>query len=122
MFKDKGFWLYDVSALPVNRKRGRPRKGAVSAGVLALAELIADTEPDFVVAVKTSLEGAVRQAAALAGYPAKWLRVLPFPLYQWRETYVSELAEFLGPPDEPLTTSSEASAPGLTSILLSPKC
>lgn len=101
--EEKGFWLYDISPLPLNRKRGRPRKEAVAAGVVKLAELIAETDPDFVVAVKTSLEGPVRQAAALAGYPPTRVRVLPFPLYQWREAYVTELAEFLGPPDQPPT-------------------
>ena len=104
--QEKGFWLYDMSPLPVNRKRGRPRKEAVAGGVVKLAELIAEADPDFVVAVKTSLEGPVRQAASLAGYPPTRVRVLPFPLYQWREAYVTELAEFLGPPDQPPAPST----------------
>lgn len=101
-FKERGFWLYDVVAEPVNRTRGRPRNAAVSAGVTALAELIADVEPDFVVAVKTSLESVVRQAAAIAAFPSRRLRILPFPLYQWRAEYVTELARFLNPPDASL--------------------
>lgn len=95
-FRDMGFWLYDMVDEPVNRRRGRPRRYAVAEGVTALKLLIEDVEPDFVVAVKTSLEGPVRQAAQLAGFPAGRLRILPFPLYQWREEYVRELARFLG--------------------------
>jgi hypothetical protein len=96
IFAEMGFWLYDMVEEPVNRKRGRPRRHAVSAGVTELKLLIEELEPDFVVAVKTSLEGPVRQAAQLAGFPASRLRILPFPLYQWREEYVQELAKFLG--------------------------
>lgn len=94
-FRDEGFWLYDVSQEPVNHKRGRPRKAAVTAGVERLTRLLRNAEPDFVVAVKTSLEGPVRQAAALAGMEARRVRVLPFPLYQWRAEFVREFALFL---------------------------
>ena len=95
-FKKKGFWLYDLAERPVNRQRGRPRKLAVSAGVTKLAELIADAEPDFVIAVKASIEAEVRQAADRAGIGGHRILVLPFPLYQWREVYVRELARFFG--------------------------
>lgn len=95
-FKDQGLWLYDLAEGPVNRQRGRPRKLAVSAGVAMLAELIGDAEPDFVIAVKTSIEADVRQAAERAGISGNRVLILPFPLYQWREVYVRELARFLG--------------------------
>ncbi len=95
-FKEKGFWLYDLAGRPVNRQRGRPRKLAVSAGVAKLAELIADTEPDFVIAVKTSIEADLRQAADRASIRGNRILILPFPLYQWREVYVRELARFFG--------------------------
>jgi hypothetical protein len=95
-FKDRGFWLYDLAGRPVNRQRGRPRKFAVSAGVAKLAELIADAEPDFVIAVKTSIEADVRQAADRAGIGGNRILILPFPLYQWRKVYVRELARFFG--------------------------
>ena len=104
--KDLGYWLYDMVDEPVNRKRGRPRRYAVAAGVTRLKLLIEDTEPDFVVAVKTSLEGPVRQAAQLASFPAARLRILPFPLYQWREEYVRELARLLG--HEPASPSTRS--------------
>lgn len=98
-FHDRGFWLYDLAKRPVNRQRGRPRKLAVSAGVADLGELIAEAEPDFVVAVKTSIEADVRQAADRAGIGGNRILVLPFPLYQWREVYVRELARFFGHKD-----------------------
>jgi hypothetical protein len=96
-FQAMGFWLYDVVREPVNRKRGRPRGDAVAAGVSALAALIADLEPDFVVGVKTSLEGIVGQAARMSDFPASRVVVLPFPLYEWRREYVSQLSRFLNP-------------------------
>lgn len=95
-FKARSFWLYDLAGQPVNRKRGRPRKLAVSAGVSALAELIEEVEPDFVVAVKRSIEADVRQAAERAAFEGNRVVVLPFPLYQWRDVYVRELARFFG--------------------------
>ncbi len=95
-FQTQGFWLYDLVGQPVNRKRGRPRKLAVSAGVSALAGLIAEVEPDFVIAVKASIEADVRQAAERAAFAGSRVVVLPFPLYQWREVYIRELARFFG--------------------------
>jgi hypothetical protein len=95
-FKELGFWLWDMAPEPVNHKRGRPRRYAVAQGVTRLKLLIEEFDPDFVVAVKTSLEGPVRQAAQLAGFPARRVKILPFPLYQWREEYVREMARFMG--------------------------
>lgn len=106
MLKEQGIWLYDMAAEPVNRKRGRPRAAAVSAGVVRLAELIADAEPDFVIAVKTSLESPVGQAAALAAFPADRLRIWPFPLYQWREEYITQLANFMSGGAKPAAAST----------------
>ena len=95
-FRDKGFWLCDLADRPVNRNRGRPRKLEVNAGVAGLAAVIADAQPDFVVSVKTSIETEVRQAAERAGFAGNRIVVLPFPLYQWRDVYVRELARFFG--------------------------
>jgi hypothetical protein len=94
-FRDQGFWLYDLSQRPVNRSLGRPRRDAVDAGVAALAELISKLDPDHVIGVKTSLEGPIKAAAALAKFPANRLLILPFPLYQWRMEYVDGLSRFL---------------------------
>ncbi len=95
-FRDHGFWLCDLADRSVNRKRGRPRKLEVNAGVAGLAAVITDAQPDFVVSVKTSIEPEVRQAAERAGFAGGRIVVLPFPLYQWRDVYVRELARFLG--------------------------
>jgi hypothetical protein len=61
-----------------------------------LAAVIAGTQPDFVVSVKTSIEPEVRQAAERAGFEGGRIVVLPFPLYQWRGVFVRELARFFG--------------------------
>lgn len=96
-FRDQGFWLHDLSAKPVNRSRGRPRKDAVEAGTFRLARLLRETDPEHVIVVGTSLEPTVRAASRLAGYREPDIRVLPFPLYQWRESFVGQLAAFLAP-------------------------
>jgi hypothetical protein len=95
-FRDRHFWLYDLADRPVNRMRGRPRRTAVEAGTIRLARLIRELGPDFVVAIKESIAPTVRQAAELARHPQQRVRVLPFPLYQWRRRFVDELAYFLG--------------------------
>jgi hypothetical protein len=94
-FKDLGFWLYDMAEGSINRKPGRPRRDAVSAGVGALSHVMRELEPEFVIGIKTSLEGPIKAAAALAAYGAQRIVVLPFPLYQWRERYVADLGRFL---------------------------
>jgi hypothetical protein len=111
-FQARGFWLYDLAKRPVNRQRGRPRKLAVSAGVAELADLIAEAEPDFVVAVKTSIESDVRQAADRAGLRGNRILVLPFPLYQWRDVYVRELARFFGHEDRERKAGAPGALPG----------
>lgn len=95
-FKGQSLWLYDLSVRPVNRARGRPRKDAVDEGMLPLARLLRQLGPDYVVAIKESIAPTVRRAADLARLPQTRVRVLPFPLYQWRRRFVDELAAFLG--------------------------
>jgi predicted transcriptional regulator len=91
--KAEGIWLYDLSAAPVNRLRGRPRQQAVRERTTELEELLASEMPDTVVVVKRSLDAVVREAARGAGIPSDRLDVLPFPLYQWRTAYVEQLGE-----------------------------
>jgi hypothetical protein len=116
-YREMGFWLYDVARSPVNRMRGRPRGNTVAEGVPALAALIKDLEPDFVVAVKTSLEGVVRQAARTADFPPQRLVVLPFPLYGWRREFVEGLAQFLQPGRTPRPIASVESGDGASETL-----
>lgn len=93
-FSDVGCWLVDLAERPVNRMRGRPRRDAVEAGVAALAELIRETRPERIVAVKASVEPALRQAAQKAGFDGQ-ISVLPFPVRQWRRPYIRQLSELL---------------------------
>lgn len=85
-------WLYDLAPAPVNRLRGRPRRGAVQARSADLAALLAAESPEAVVVVKRSLGPIVREAMNDAQVPPDRLHVLPFPLYQWRAQYVAQLS------------------------------
>lgn len=91
----RGVWLYDIADTPVDRLAGRPRRSAVQARVGELADLLSDTAPRLVAVIKKDLAPAVRQALDDAGLSTDRLRVLPFPLYQWRATYVRELAALI---------------------------
>jgi hypothetical protein len=93
-FSDLGCWLVDVAERPVNRMRGRPRRDAVEAGVRTLAGLIRQTRPERIVAVKASVEPALRRAAREAGFDGA-ISVLPFPVRQWRRPYIRQLSELL---------------------------
>ena len=92
LLRNKGIWLYDLADVPVDRMRGRPRKDAVRARVGGLVELLRATRPRVVVAIKKDLGPTVGHALQDAGLDADRLRVLPFPLYQWRRDYVEGLA------------------------------
>lgn len=92
LLRDRGVWLYDLAEAPVDRLRGRPRRDAVSARVSELVDVLRDSRPPVVVAIKKDLAATVRQALLDADLDADRLRVLPFPLYQWRQAYVSGLA------------------------------
>lgn len=93
--KAKGIWLYDLSAAPVNRLRGRPRQQAVQDRTAELTELLGTERPQAVVVVKRSLAAPVREATQIAGLSPALLHVLPFPLYQWRAEYVAQLGDLL---------------------------
>lgn len=97
-FQKEGFWLWEIPARPANRKRGRPRKDAVDETSLRLARVIRELGPDWVIAVTTSIEPAVRRAGELAQFEKQGIRILPSPRYQWRRRFVDELAWFLGEP------------------------
>jgi hypothetical protein len=94
-FQKRGAWLYDLAASPVNRQRGRPRAAAVAKRVWELAQVLEESPGAQVVAIKRDLEAPVRRAMEMAGESADRLCVLPFPLYQWREVFVTGLAALL---------------------------
>lgn len=90
--RDRGVWLYDLADAPVDRMRGRPRRAAVQARVSELVDLLRESRPRLVIAIKKDLAPTVRQALRDADLDDDRLRVLPFPLYQWRAEYVRGLA------------------------------
>lgn len=96
LLRSRGVWLYDLADAPVDRMRGRPRREAVRARVSDLVELLRDSRPRLVVAVKKDLAATVRQAMEDAELDTERLRVLPFPLYQWRRDFVRGLARLVG--------------------------
>lgn len=93
-FRDQGDWLVDLADRPVNRLDEGERAAAVTAGIDRLATTIAATRPKRIIAVKTSIENAVRQAAAAARFEGD-IEVLPFPVRQWRTIFVKKLAAAL---------------------------
>ena len=95
LFADRGCWLVDLADRPVDRLKGRPRSDYVDDGIARLTAVLEEARPARVIAVKSTVAGAVRQAARLAGYDDRLIDVLPFPLYQWRTTYISQLAAVL---------------------------
>ncbi len=95
ILRDRGVWLYDLADAPVDRMRGRPRRAAVQARVSELVDLLRESQPRLVVVIKKDLAATVRQALQDADIDIERLRVLPFPLYQWRGEYVRGLTAYL---------------------------
>ncbi len=95
ILRDRGVWLYDMADAPVDRVRGRPRRAAVQARVSELVDLLRESQPRLVVVIKKDLAATVRQALQDADIDIERLRVLPFPLYQWRGEYVRGLTAYL---------------------------
>jgi predicted HTH domain antitoxin len=90
-FRDRGCWLIDVADRPVNRLPEAERRLAVAGGASALAEVIRDTAPERIIAVKASIGPVVREAASRAQFAGQIVE-LPFPVRQWRKEYVRRLA------------------------------
>ncbi len=96
-----GVWLYDLADTPVDRMKGRPRRSVVQARAGELVALLRETKPRLIVAIKKNLAATVRLALDEAGIPSDRLRVLPFPLYQWRAEYVESLSRLLSAEVQP---------------------
>src|SRR5687768_13788100 len=95
-FKSKGCWLVDLADRPVNRMEAAERRAAVSAGIPALAEVIAVFRPKNVVVIKSDIAPAVAQEIEIAALKqAPDVLVLRYPLRQWRAEFVTKLAAFL---------------------------
>jgi hypothetical protein len=91
LFSERGCWLIDLADRPVDQLATAPRQRYVQSGIQRVSGLIAETNPPHLVAVKKGIAGAVHKAASAAGYSRDDISVLPFPLYQWRSVFVSEL-------------------------------
>lgn len=94
-FRDRGCWLVDLADAPVNRLPDTKRRAAVERGVERLAELIRQTEPDRIVAIKRDIAEPVRRAMSSAGADRVALVVLPFPVRQWKRQYEDQLKAVL---------------------------
>jgi hypothetical protein len=94
-FRDQGCWLVDIADAPVNRLPNGERRAAVERGVERLAELIRETRPAQVVAVKRDIADPVRRALTLGDAEATPLAVLPFPVRQWTPRYIEALTGLL---------------------------
>jgi hypothetical protein len=90
-FRAHGAWLVDLADRPVNRMEDRARTSTAAAGIERLASSISETRPAHILAVKASIETAVRQAAQMANVDVD-IVVLPFPVRQWRAVFVRKLA------------------------------
>ena len=93
-FRDRGCWLVDIAAVPVNHLTEPDRRAAVERGIEPLAALLREVAPGRVVAIKRDIEDSVVMAMRLAGVEVP-LTTLPFPVRQWRPVYEDGLAELL---------------------------
>ena len=109
LLSERGVWLYDLADAPVDRMRGRPRRDAVRARASELVDLLRESCPRLVIAVKKDLAATVRQAMEDADLGRDRLHVLPFPLYQWRNEYVRGLAALIGRQVDDLESVEDAS-------------
>ena len=91
-FRELGCWLVDLADRPVNQLSSRERAGVVEAGVPRLAGVLRETSPERTLVLIRRVAPSVRRAAALAGFDERAIDVLPFPIRQWRSTYVEQLA------------------------------
>ena len=106
-FRDEGFWLVDLADRPVNRMDLPERTRAVGEGVQRLSELIRQTQPETIVAVKASIAGDVGHAIAAADWPGDLVE-LPFPVRQWRAVYIRKLAAVLDDPTGSISATTDA--------------
>lgn len=90
-FKDLGCWLVDIAGRPANRLPAGERRAEVKGGVTRLAGTLRETHPERVIVLIRRIAPDVRRAAALAGLDDR-SDVLPFPIRQWRSSYVEQLA------------------------------
>lgn len=94
-FQKYGGWLYDMADRPVNHLPDSVRRDEIDTGIPGLVSLLKENQPVFVVGVKKNLGKAIQKSADQAGDYKCNIYVLPFPLYQWREVFISQFARLL---------------------------
>jgi hypothetical protein len=110
-FQELGCWLVDIAERPVNRLPAGEREATIKDGVTRLAGTLRETHPERVIVLIRRIAPDVRRAAGLAGIDDRAIDVLPFPIRQWRSTYVEQLAgiiRHIGARSGPSTLSSVA--------------
>jgi hypothetical protein len=109
-FKEMSMWLLSLGAPPSRGRKGRPRKDEVDDETLRLARLLRELRPDVVIVIGGGIAPMVRRAEELAMLPADDVRVLPYPIRQWRAPFVDELSRLLLPSTdtEPPSTTDTA--------------
>jgi hypothetical protein len=113
-FQELGCWLVDIAERPVNRLPTGERQATVKDGVTRLAGTLSETHPERVIVLIRRIAPDVRRASELAGIDERSIDVLPFPIRQWRSTYVDQLAgiiRHIGARSGPSMPSPVAGAP-----------
>jgi hypothetical protein len=94
-FRDQGFFLDDLCAIPVNGMDDASRSGERAAGVQPLARRIKAANPKTIIVVMKAILPQVRAARALAGITPDLVE-LPFPGRPQHQTqFVKELVAYL---------------------------
>ena len=94
-FARRGCWLVDLADRSLRDLQATQRRAAVTAGISRLAELLDETRPSSVVAVKSDIAKAVEEAIVRAGIKPPKFIALPYPLRQYRARYIEGLATFV---------------------------
>jgi hypothetical protein len=93
-FRERGCYLDDLSAVPVNTMSARDRRAALKAAVPDLSRRIAASRPDAVVAILRRIGPLVREAVKGTGCDLD-VRVLPFPGMGYQTVFRRGLSEII---------------------------
>lgn len=110
-FMERGCWLYHVAPQPT-RGPGRPRTAWVRQTISSLTSLLAEINPDHIVAVKAKLKPRIIEAAQTAGMLDR-VTVVSTPRMLWERKFFERLVQIL---DLPLPTSNDGSREGFESL------
>jgi hypothetical protein len=97
LFKDLGFYLDDLSRLPLNQLGNHQRRRERTEARAELAVRIAASPPQVVITVMMAIASDVEAAVALAGLPDVRVQSLPFPHPAHRKRYVAGLVALIAP-------------------------